>query len=54
MSNRLYILSDTFLIEALPLYSVIFTYFYYGGLLLSIVLVDTRKYKLLVAQLIEA
>jgi hypothetical protein len=43
--NRLSILSDAFLIEVFPLYSVVFTYSYYRGPLLNIVLVDAREYK---------
>ena len=47
MSNRLYILSNAFLIKVFPFYSMVFTRSYYKGLLLGIVLVDAHKYKLL-------
>ena len=43
MSNRLYILLDAFLIEVFPLYSIVFTYSYYRGPLLGVVLVDARE-----------
>ena len=46
MSNRLYILLDTFLIKVFPLYSLVFAHFYYGGPFLGVVLVDVREYKL--------
>jgi len=42
-SNRLYILSDTFLIEVFLLYSMVFARSYYGGLLLGVVLAVTRE-----------
>jgi hypothetical protein len=43
MSNRPYILLNAFLIEVFPLYSIVFAYSYYRGLLLGVVLVDARK-----------
>jgi len=43
--NRLYILSDAFLIEVFPLYSVVFAYLCYGGLLLGVVLAVARECK---------
>ena len=45
MFNRLYILSDAFLIKVFLLYSVVFARSCYGGPLLGIVLVDIYKYK---------
>jgi len=45
VSNRLYILLDAFLIEVFLLYSMVFARFYYGGLLLGVVLAVARKYK---------
>ena len=42
-SNRLYILSDAFLIEVFLLYSIVFAYSCYRGLLLGVVLAVTRK-----------
>jgi len=42
-SNRLYILLDAFLIEIFPLYSIVFTYSYYRGPLLGMVLAVTRE-----------
>ena len=38
---------DAFLIEIFPLYGMVFACFCYGGLLLGVVLVVTRKYELL-------
>jgi len=45
-SNRLYILSDTFLIEVFPLYSMVFARSYYRGLLLGVVLAVARECEL--------
>ena len=45
MSNRLYILLDTFLIEVFPLCGVVFAYSYCGGPLLGVVLAVAREYK---------
>ena len=47
MSNRLYILLDTFLIKVFLLQGVVFAHSCYRGLLLGIGLVDTYKCKLL-------
>jgi hypothetical protein len=44
--NRLYILSDAFLIELFLLYSIVFAYSYYKGLLLGVVLAVIREYEL--------
>ena len=46
MSNRLYILLNAFLIKVFLFYNMVFTRFYYKGLLLGVVLVDAREYKL--------
>ena len=43
MSNRLYILSDAFLMEVFPLYSVVFARSYCGGLFLNMVLAVARE-----------
>ena len=45
ISNRFYILLDAFLIEGFPLYSMVFAYFYYRGLLLGVVLAVARECK---------
>ena len=42
----LYILLNAFLIEVFPLYSIVFAYSYYRGLLLGVVLVDARECEL--------